>query len=405
MALIVQKYGGSSVATPERIKAVAKMILDTEKAGNQVVAVVSARGDTTDELIALAKQITDKPPVREMDMLLSTGEQESVALLAMAIIGLGREAVSLTASQLGIVTDEAHTKARIKEIHPERIRDELRKGKIVIAAGFLGVDKDLNITTLGRGGSNLTAVALAHVLKADVCEMLTDVDGIYTADPRIVPDARRIDEISYDEMLELASLGATVLQSRSVEFAKKYGVKIKVRSSFKESKGTIVMEETSSMEDIVVRGAALTKQEAKLTILGVPDKPGIAARIFERIAEKNVNVDMIVQNIGHGGKAEISFTVLRSELPDALEVLNKLKTELGAEAVEADPTMAKVSIVGVGMRNHTGVGAKMFRALANEGINIEMISTSEIKLSCVVADADGERALRAVHKAFNLGNG
>lgn len=391
------------MATPDLIKSVAKRIVKTKEEGNSIVAVVSARGKTTDELISLAKEITDNPSERELDMLLSTGEQQSIALLAMAINALGEEAISFTASQLGIVTDGVHTKARIRHIDPTRIRAELQKGKIVIAAGFLGVDKDLNITTLGRGGSDLTAVALAAVLEADLCEIYTDVDGVFTADPRIVREARKIDEISYDEMLELASLGAAVLQSRSVEFAKRYGVKVVVRSSFKEESGTMVKEETPGMEDVVVRGATVTEGEAKITILGVPDRPGIAARILERIAEKHINVDMIVQNVSREGKTDFSFTVNTSDLPVALRTSDELKNEIGAEKVEADENIAKVSVVGMGMRSHSGVGALMFRALANEGINIQMISTSEIKISCVVEKKDSRRALLAVHKAFGLG--
>jgi aspartate kinase len=404
MALIVQKYGGSSVADAERIRNVARRIVRTRQAGNDVVVVVSARGDTTDQLYALAYEISPNPPKRELDMLVATGEQESIALIAMAIHALGHDAVSFTASQVGIYTDDVHQKASIKHISPDRIERELARGRIVIVAGFQGVDSNNNITTLGRGGSNTSAVAIAAVLKADVCENYTDVEGVYTADPRIVPDARKLDSISYDEMLELASLGAQVMQSRALEFAKKYKVPLHVRSSFTDTPGTIICEEVQEMEDVVVRGVALARDEAKITILGVPDHPGVAARICTVMAEGNINIDMIIQNATQTGRTDFTFTVLQSDYRDALEAVEKLRKELGAQKVVADQSIAKVSVVGVGMRSHTGVAKTMFQALADAGINIQMISTSEIKISVIINEAEGSRATQVVHDAFKLGN-
>jgi len=406
MALIVQKYGGTSVATPERIRAVAERVLRTQRKGNQVVVVVSARGGMTDELLELARQVSPNPPPRELDMLLATGEQQSIALLAMALHDLGGSAISLTGLQVGILTDSIHGKARIRGIRADRVREELAGGRIVIVAGFQGVDENDNITTLGRGGSDTTAVAVAVALEADVCEIYTDVDGVYTADPRVVPNARKLRRISHDEMLELASLGAGVLQSRSVEFAKKYGMAIHVRSSFNDEPGTIVCEESEAMEEmegVTIRGATINRTEAKVTIVAVPDRPGVAATLFGALADNHVNVDMIVQNIGRDGRTDMSFTVAHADLEAAKRVCEGLLEKLGAQGVLADHNIAKVSVVGVGMRSHYGIAATMFKALADAGVNIQMISTSEIKISAVVAAEDGDKALRAVHDAFNLG--
>jgi aspartate kinase len=412
LAIVVQKFGGSSVATAERIMAAARRALRARQSGRQVIMVVSARGDTTDELIELAREITDKPPAREMDMLLSTGEQISIALMAMAIQSLGQPAISFTGAQIGIVTDSFHTKARIKNISTERIRHALDEGKVVIVAGFQGVDEHYNITTLGRGGSDTTAVALAAVMKHDKaaasagnggvdCELYTDVDGIYTTDPRIVPEARKIDFISYDEVLELASLGANVLHSRSIEFAKKFGVPLQKRSSFSDAEGTWIVPEADWMRDIVVCGAAMVKDEARVLLDGVPDQPGVSHRVFSAIAEQNIVVDMIAQNVGTAGKAAIGFTVLKNELPAALAVLQALARELGA-TVEYEEGLSKVSIVGTGMRTHSGVAERMFAALAAENINMKMITTGDIKISVLVNKDDGVKALRAVHQAFGL---
>ncbi|MBN1687772.1 MAG: aspartate kinase [Candidatus Omnitrophica bacterium] len=402
MAVIVQKYGGSSVANVERIKHVAKRIVKTKKAGHQLVVVVSALGDTTDELIELVYQITKTPSEREMDMLLSTGEQVSVAILAIAIQELGVKAMSFTGPQVGILTDKFHTKARILDINNKRIKEALREGNVVIVAGFQGKTKTEEITTLGRGGSDLTAVALAKSLKARYCEICTDVDGVLTADPRIVPEARLIEKISYDEILELASLGAKVMHSRSVEVGKKFNVPIYVRNSMRESKGTLITKETKKMEDIVVSGVALAEDEAKITIFNVPDRPGIAAKIFAKLAQANINVDMIIQNKTQTNITDISFTVFKSELTRSLPVVKKVAKEIGAKQILCDQNIAKVSVVGIGMRAHSGIAAKMFETLAKRKINIDMISTSEIKISCVVAGDKGKAALRAVHQAFGL---
>lgn len=401
--LIVQKYGGTSVATPEKIKSVARRVWGTHKKGHKVVVVVSALGHTTDELLALAHKISSRPSERELDMLISTGEQVAVALLAMALHELKCPAISFTAMQVGLVTDARHTRARILRISTRRIKHELEQGKVVIVAGFQGVSLKKDITTLGRGGSNLTAVALAAVLKAHSCEMYTDVDGVYTTDPRIVPEARKIERISYEAMLELASLGAQVLQSRAVQFAQNYGVPIHVRSSFSKKSGTLITREVKAMDKEVINGVTLTKNEAKISIKGVPDKPGVAARIFTSLARKNINVDMIVQNVGESGLADISFTIINSDLPRALEIVEKVRRGLGAKEVEADKDIGKVSVVGVGMRSHVGVAARMFEVLAKNKINIGMISTSEIKISCVVRKADATKAVRALHRAFRLG--
>jgi aspartate kinase len=402
MGLIVQKFGGTSVADAQRIKGAAQRVVQTYREGNQVVVVVSARGQTTDELFYLAHEITDNPAARELDMLVSTGEQVSIALMAMAIHALGHEAISFTGAQVGIVTDSHHTKARILTINTKKIKEELNKGRIVVVAGYQGVDAYNNITTLGRGGSDATAVALAALLKADLCDIFTDVDGIYTADPRIVPRARKLDRISYDELLELASLGVQVMQARSIEFAKKYNVPLRVRPSFNNSAGTIVCGEVKEMEDVVVSGAAVTKDEAKITIRGVPDRPGQAAKIFKELAKSNVNVDMIIQNISSHGFADITFTVPKAELKAALEATKRINEEIHAQEISSDSKIAKLSVVGIGMRSHCGVAEKMFSTLADEKINIQMISTSEIKISCVIDEAQAEQALRAVHKAFEL---
>ncbi len=401
MPLIVQKFGGTSVADSQKILAAARKAIRAQQQGNQVVMVVSAMGKNTDMLVDLAGQINDHPPAREIDMLLSTGEQVSVALMAMAIDSLGHKAVSLTGGQIGIKTDSSHTKARINSISTERIQRLLDEGNIVIAAGFQGIDEDLDITTLGRGGSDLTAVALAAVLGADTCEIYTDVDGVYTTDPRALPEARRVSKASYDEMLELASLGAGVLHSRSVEFAKKYGVPIHVRSSFSDTTGSLVVADPE-VPDQPVGGAALTRNEARVTVKGIPDRPGTSYAVFSKIAEQNVAVDMIVQNIGEDGKADISFTVLSDDLPSTTGAVGSAIDELGAGQFEVGETVAKVSVVGMGMARQTGVADRMFRALADADVNILMITTSEIKISALVERDQALDALRAVHSAFEL---
>jgi aspartate kinase len=400
---LVQKFGGTSVADSDKILAAARRAIRAHQRGEKVLVVVSARGHTTDELIELAKEITERPPAREMDMLLSTGEQVSVALMAMAIQALGVPAISFTGAQIGLVTDSFHTKARIRNISTERMAQALDEGKIVIVAGFQGVDEHYNITTLGRGGSDTTAVALAAVLGADACEIYTDVDGVYTTDPRVVPEARKIDRISYDEMLELASLGAGVMHSRSIEFAKKYGVPIHVRSSFSDAPGTwIVGEDDARRLGASVTGAALAKDEARVTVLGVPDRPGVVHTLFRKVAEANIVVDMIVQNVATAGATEVSFTVASGDLAETLRVAEAAAEAIGASGVTHDAGAAKVSVVGLGMRTHTGVATAMFDALAREGINIQMITTSEIKISVLVDRASAVPALRAVHRAFAL---
>jgi aspartate kinase len=403
MSLIVQKYGGTSVGNPERIKNVAARVAKYRAQGDQIVVVVSAMSGVTDNLIKLAKEIMPLPSEREMDVLLATGEQQTIALTAIALHALNVPAVSLTGPQAGIVTDVVHTKARIHNITPKKVHELLKSGNIVIVAGFQGETPEGQITTLGRGGSDLTAIALAAALKADLCQIYTDVDGVYTADPRIVPTAKKLQEISYDEMLELASLGAKVMQSRSVEFAKKFGVVFEVRSSLNDNPGTIVKEETKSMEDVVVRGVSLDKNQAKVTLVGVPDKPGVAARIFKALGDATVNVDMIVQNISHGTgtpQTDISFTVDKPDLLKAQKVIDGLKQELGFRDVITAEKIGKLSIVGVGMKSHTGVAGKLFETLAKEGVNIDMISTSEIKISVVIDLAKGEAAMKAVHAVF-----
>jgi aspartate kinase len=403
MPLMVQKFGGTSVADSDKILAAARRAIQAHSRGDQVLVVVSARGHTTDELIGLAKEITENPPAREMDMLLATGEQVSVALMAMAIESLGVPAISFTGAQIGLVTDSFHTKARIRNISTERMAQALGGGKIVIVAGFQGVDEHYNITTLGRGGSDTTAVALAAVLGADGCEIYTDVDGVYTTDPRVVPEARKIDLISYDEMLELASLGAGVMHSRSIEFAKKYGVPIHVRSSFADAPGTWIVDELDARRlGVPVTGAALAKDEARITIRGVPDRPGVVHAIFRTIGAANIVVDMIVQNVSRGGTTEVSFTVAKGDLPETLRAAEIAARDIGAIGVSHDAEVAKISIVGLGMRTHTGVATTMFEALAAAGINIQMITTSEIKVSVLVDRASAVTALRAVHRAFLL---
>ncbi len=401
-SLIVQKFGGTSVANPKRIKNVAKRVVKYKRKGYDLVVVVSALGDTTDELIDLAYKITNYPSEREMDMLISTGEQVSCALLAMAIQKLKVPAISFTGAQVGIITDTSHTKARILDISTERINEELKKGKVVVVAGFQGVSISKEITTLGRGGSDLTAVALAKALGAKICEIYTDVDGVYTVDPRIVPNARKLARVSYDEMLEMSSLGAKVLQARSVEYAKRYGVTMHVRSSFSNADGTIISREVKAMEKIDVSGVTLQKDEAKVTICDVPDKPGIAARIFKELALNNIVIDMIVQNVSRTGITDISFTVLKEDLPKTIKVAKRVAKTIGAGDVVKDENIAKVSVVGIGMRSHSGIAARMFEALASKKINIEMISTSEIKISCVIEKRHAERAVKAIHEEFEL---
>lgn len=405
MSVIVQKYGGTSVGDIRRLKRVARRIARQSRRGDRVVVVVSAMGDSTDKLIDLAHQANPEPSEREMDQLISTGEQMSAALLTMALHHLGLDAVSLTGNQVGIITDNSHSKARILKISPRKIRARLSRGEVVVVAGFQGIDLKEDITTLGRGGSDTTAVALAAILKAEVCEIFTDVDGVYTADPRIVSAARKLDRISYDEMLEMASLGAKVLQSRAVEFAKKFSVTLHIRSSFTDKPGTIVSEEVEnmSMEKVVIRGVALNRDEAKLTISRVPDRPGIAAGIFKAIARKKINVDMIIQNVSEKGFTDLSFTVPTEDLSQAKRIVKEVSLQIKSGDIRADEDIAKVSVVGVGMKSHPGVAATMFEAFARNKINIMMISTSEIKISCVVAAKDGEKASRVIHQAFGLG--
>lgn len=402
--LIVQKYGGTSVGSIERIKAVAECVVKTQRQGNNVVVIVSAMSGETDKLIGLASQISPNPDERELDLMLSSGERISAALTAIAINELGFRSMSFTGRQVGIITDEAHTKAKIERITGERVREAIDEGIIPIIAGFQGITETSDVTTLGRGGSDLTAVAIAAALRADICEIYTDVDGVYTTDPDIVPDAKKLDRISYDEMLELASLGAKVLQTRSVEFAKKYEVPVVVRSSFNDNPGTLIVKEDEEMEKVVVSGVAYDKNQAKITVVAVHDRPGIAAKLFNAIASADVVVDMIVQNVSSDGKAtDISFTVSRTDSKKALKITGEIVKELGAKKVIMRDDIAKVSIIGVGMRTHSGVAAKMFETLAEHGINIMMISTSEIKVSCVIDAKYTELAVRVLHDAFELG--
>lgn len=401
MARIVQKYGGTSVGDVDRIKNVARRIKEIRDAGNELVVVVSARAGVTNELIARAKAITPLPSEREMDQLLAIGEQETIALTAMALHAIGVDAVSYTGAQAGIFTDTVHTKAKIKDINAKALISDLKAGKVIIVAGFQGTNAEGQTTTLGRGGSDLTAIALAAAVKADKCEIYTDVDGVYTADPRVVKDAKKLQEISYDEMLELASLGSKVMQTRSVEFAAKYNVVFEVRSSFNNNPGTIVKQEVAYMEKVVVRGVAVDKDQAKVVISNIADKPGTAAKVFKALAAANINVDMIVQNVGHGGKANLTFTVPLSEKEKVVKTLAPALKEVGGEA-SIDEAIAKLSVVGVGMRTHSGVAATLFEALAKAGVNLELISTSEIKISVVIAKDKADEAARVTHAAFEL---
>jgi aspartate kinase len=409
MALVVAKFGGSSVADADRVKRVAERIVETRRAGNDVVVVVSAMGDTTDELLDLAEQISPLPPARELDMLLTAGERISMALLAMAISNLGAEARSFTGSQAGVITDGVHGKARIIDVTPGRIRSALDEGAIAIVAGFQGVSQDTkDITTLGRGGSDTTAVALAAALGADVCEIYTDVDGVFTADPRIVPDARRIDTISYEEMLEMAACGAKVLMLRCVEYARRYTVLVRVRSSFSSRPGTLVTDirEAELVEQAIIRGVAHDSSEAKVTVVGCPDKPGVAAGVFRAVANADVNLDMIVQvgSVAGTGRTDISFTLPKTDGRTALTALDKVRDEIGFDRTLYDDHIGKISLIGAGMKSHPGVSARFFGALADASVNVEIISTSEIRISVVVRDTDLPTAVRAVHRAFELGD-
>jgi aspartate kinase len=402
VSLLVQKFGGTSVADPDRIRAVADRIVRSRREGNDVVVVVSAMGKTTDDLERLAHDVSSNPSAREMDMLLTSGERISIALLCMAIIDQGEAAMSFTGSQAGIVTDTAHRKAKILEIRADRIRDALDTGHVCVVAGFQGMSTERAITTLGRGGSDTTAVALAAALKADVCEIYTDVSGVYTADPRIVPDARRLDRVSYDEMLEMAATGGRVLALRSVEFARNYNVPVHVRSSFSYETGTWVTDEETTMEEPIISGVTHDVSEAKVTIFRVPDRPGIAAKLFRPLADANLVVDMIEQNVSTEGHTDISFTVPKSDLTRTMEVVETVVAAIEAGGATADESIGRVSVVGAGMKTNPGVAATMFEVLSSEGVNIEMISTSTIRISCVVAEDDVERAVRALHMAFEL---
>lgn len=403
MALVVQKYGGTSVGTTDKIKHVASRVKMTRDAGNDVVVVVSAMAGETNKLVDLCSQMMDPPDAREYDVVVSTGEQVTIGLLSMALKRMGLDAISLMGFQIPIHTDNVYAKARISRIENDRIFENLKAGRVVVVPGFQGIDEAGNITTLGRGGSDTSAVALAAAMKADSCEIYTDVEGIYTTDPNVVQEARKIPRISYDEMLEMASLGAKVLQIRSVEFAKKYNVPLHVRSTFTETEGTWVTKEDEDMERVVVSGVTYDKNQAKVSILRVPDKPGIASKIFGPIAESNINVDMIIQNISTDGHTDLTFTVPRTELSQALDIVRPIGKEIGANNIVTDDSVAKVSIVGTGMRSHSGIAAKLFKALAEESINIMMISTSEIKVSCVIESKYTELAVRVLHEAFDLG--
>lgn len=403
MALIVQKFGGTSVGTIDRIKHVAGLVAKTRQAGDSVVVVVSAMSGETDRLLKLAGEVADVPDERELDMLLSTGERVTIALLAMALRSLGFDARSFTGRQVGIITDSTHTKARIERVTADRIKEALDEGVIPVVAGFQGINEKSDVTTLGRGGSDLTAVALAAALKADRCVIYTDVEGVHTADPNLVPSARKLDKVSYEEMLELASLGAKVLQSRSVEFAAKYEVPVVVKSTFVGGSGTLVTKEDRDMEQEVVSGVTGDRNQAKITFIGVPDRPGVAARIFGPIGAANILVDMIIQNVGQGDLTDLSFTIPRGDMHKAVDLVHRIAKDIGARSVEVQDKIGKVSLVGVGMRSHSGVAARMFETLAREGINIMMISTSEIKISCVVEEKSLEPAIRSLHEAFKLG--
>ncbi len=403
MALIVQKYGGTSVGDTDRIKRVAERVMRTKEAGNDVVVVVSAMAGETNRLSGLAADLCDSPREREMDVILSTGEQVTSGLLCIALDAMGQPARSFTGSQVGIVTDSSHSRARIRKIDDRSVRDALGRGEVVVVAGFQGADGEGNITTLGRGGSDTSAVAVAAALGADVCEIYTDVDGVFTTDPGIVPSARKLDRVSYDEMLEMASLGAKVLQTRSVLFAKRYNVPLRVRSSFNKSEGTLVTREEDIMEALVVSGVTYNRDEAKITVVGVPDQPGVAAKLLVPITDCNVIVDMIVQNVGTDGHTDLTFTVPKADFRKALACVEEAARALGPRQVISDDRIAKVSIVGMGMKNHAGVASRMFDLLSREGINIQMISTSEIKVSCVIDDKYTELAVRALHEGFELG--
>ncbi|MEE9533199.1 MAG: aspartate kinase [Acidimicrobiia bacterium] len=402
MALMVQKYGGTSVGDVERIHRVADQVERARRAGHEVVVVLSAMGGETDRLLRLAHEVTTSPDERELDMLLSTGERVTIALFAMELRGRGVNARSFTGRQVGIVTDGAHTRARIAKVAAERIKQALAEGITPIVAGFQGINEASDVTTLGRGGSDLTAVALAAALQADRCTIFTDVDGIYTADPNIVPLARQLSKISYEEMLELASLGVKVLQTRSVQFAAKFGVPVEVKSSFREGPGTLVTTEDADMERVAVSGLSGDRNQAKITVIGVPDRPGIAARIFGPVAEADIIVDMIIQNVGQGSLTDVSFTVPRADVGKAVGLMQRVAKEIEAKSVEVTEAIAKVSLIGVGMRSHSGVAARMFEVLSGEGVNIMMISTSEIKISCVIEEKYLELAMRSLHSAFGL---
>ena len=405
MALVVQKYGGTSVGTIERIRNVARRVAKTFDDGNDVIVIVSAMSGETNKLVALANEMCEFPSEREYDVLVSTGEQVTISLLSMCLQSMGYQAKSYCGWQIPMRTDNAFSKARIEHIEDKNIREDLKSGNIVVVAGFQGTDQDGNITTLGRGGSDTSAVAIAAGLKADVCEIYTDVDGIYTTDPRIVPDASKMEKISYDEMLEMASLGSKVLQIRSVEFAKKYNVVVHVRSSFNDNPGTLVMKEDADMETVLVSGVTYNKDEAKISVFRVPDKPGIASKIFSPLSHANITVDMIIQNISQEGYTDMTFTVPRTDYKKAYKIVEETAREIGAKGTQGDESIAKVSIVGVGMRSHSGIASKMFQTLSQEGINIQMISTSEIKVSCVIDAKYTELAVRVLHDAFGLAEG
>jgi aspartate kinase len=404
LALVVQKFGGTSVGSIEKIKAVARRVISEKDKGNDVVVVVSAMSGETNKLVDMANEIAETPSDREYDVLVATGEQVTIALLAMALNDMDYPAVSYTASQVKITTDSAHSRARIKSIDSKKIHKDLSAGRVVVVAGFQGADEEGNLTTLGRGGSDTSAVAIAAALKADVCDIYTDVEGVYTTDPNICENARKLDRIAYDEMLEMASLGAKVLQTRSVEFAKKYNVPIHVRSTFSENIGTMVTKEDKSMEEVAVSGIAYNKDEAKITIMRVPDTPGIAAKLFGPISDANINVDMIIQNVSEDGHTDMTFTVPKGDFKKAMALVKKAGEEMGAKGVAGDPNISKVSVIGVGMRSHAGIASSVFSTLSREGINILMISTSEIKVSCVVESKYTELAVRVLHDAFNLGD-
>jgi len=402
MALVVQKYGGTSVGTIEKIRNVARRVARTYDDGNDVVVIVSAMAGETNKLVALANEVCEFPSEREYDVLVATGEQVTIALLSMCLQSMGYKAKSYLGHQIPILTDSSFSKARIESIEDKKIREDLKNGTIIVVAGFQGTDKEGNVTTLGRGGSDTSAVAVAAGLKADVCEIYTDVDGVYTTDPRMVPEASKIEKISYDEMLEMASLGAKVLQIRSVEFAKKYDVVVHVRSSFNDNPGTLVMKEDADMETVLVSGITYNKDEAKISVMRVPDKPGIASKLFTPLSHANITVDMIIQNVSHEGYTDLTFTVPRTDFKKALKIVEETASQIEAGGVASDENIAKVSIVGVGMRSHSGVASKMFQTLSQEGINIQMISTSEIKVSCIVDSKYTELAVRVLHDAFGL---